>query len=260
MPFTLAHPAAVLPLRRVAYLRSAPLIIGAMTPDLPDFLPGGAARYVRATHLFAHSFTLDLLLGYAALVAIVLLQRPLTALLWPRARVLCLRALEPFRRISTWAWAGPAILLGVWTHLLWDAFTHPEGWIVLRMPALTAPIVVGPYHGPIYHTLQYLTSIVGLCVMVLWYDRLPTRGGGAGDKASRSPAGPVLLLIVAAATLIGSVRATQQFRHERSVYHTLDVFCTDTLKWFAVLYLTAGIVLTLEHRPDQSGVPSSRAQ
>jgi Domain of unknown function (DUF4184) len=259
VPFTLAHPAAVLPLRGVAHLRAAPLIIGAMTPDLPDFLPGGAARYVRATHVFAHSFSVDLLLGYAALVAIFLLQRPLTAPLWPRARALCLRALEPFRRPSAWAWAGPAILLGVWTHLLWDSFTHPEGWIVLRVPALTAAIVVGPYHGPVYHTLQYLSSIVGLCVMVLWYDRLPTRGAGVGDKA-RSPAGPVLLLVVAAALLIGGVRAAQQFQHERSVYHTLDVLCTDTLKWFAVLYLTAGFVLTLEHRAGQRGVPSSIAQ
>ena len=251
MPFTLAHPAAVLPLRGVAHLRTAPLIIGAMTPDLPDFLPGGAVRYVRATHLFVHSFTFDLLLGYAALAAIFLLQRPLAVLLWPRARALCLRALEPFRRPSAWAWAGPAILLGVWTHLLWDSVTHPEGWIVLHVPALTAQLVVGPYHGPVYHTLQYLSSIVGLCVMVLWYDRLPTRGGSVGDQTSHSPAGPVLLLVVAAAALIGGVRTVREFQHVGGVYHTLDVLCTDTLKWFAVLYLTAGLVLTLEHRAQE---------
>ncbi|MGH8269395.1 MAG: DUF4184 family protein, partial [Steroidobacteraceae bacterium] len=30
MPFTLAHPAAVLPLRRIGLLRTVPLVIGAM--------------------------------------------------------------------------------------------------------------------------------------------------------------------------------------------------------------------------------------
>jgi hypothetical protein len=251
VPFTLAHPAAVLPLRGVARLRTAPLIIGAMVPDLPDFVPGGVVRYVRVTHAFAHSFSIDLLIGYVTLAGVFLLRRPLTALLWPRARGLCLRALEPFRRVTAWVWAAPALLLGIWTHLLWDSFTHPEGWIVLRVAALTSTIVVGPYHGPVYHALQYLSSIVGLCVMVLWYDRLPARVGPEAGQGSRSAAAPVLLLIVAAAALIGGVQAVQHFRHERSVYATLDTLFTDALKWFAVLYLTSGIVLTLEHRAER---------
>lgn len=248
MPFTLAHPAAVLPLRGVARLRTAPLMIGAMTPDLPDFLPGNVHRYVRVTHVFGHSYTIDLLLGYAALAAIFLLQRPLTAPLWPRARALCLHALEPLRRPSAWVWAVPAILLGIWTHLLWDSFTHPEGWIVQRVAALGAPLTLGPYNSTVYHALQYLSSIVGLCALVLWYDRLPARRVSAAEGASHSAAGPVLLLVVTAAALIGGVQAVQHFARLPSIYHTLDVFCTDALKWFAALYLTAGVVLTLEHR------------
>jgi len=251
MPFTLAHPAAVLPLRAVARLRTAPLMIGAMTPDLPGFLPGKVHRYVAVTHVFAHSFTIDLLLGYATLAVIFLLQRPLTAPLWPRARTLCLHALEPLRRPSAWVWAVPAILLGVWTHLLWDSFTHPEGWIVQRVAVLSAPLTLGPYNSTVYHALQYLSSIVGLCVMVLWYDRLPARVVSDAEGASRSAAGPVLLLVVTAAALIGGVQAMQQFERLPSVYNTLDLFCTDALRWFAALYLTAGVVLTLEHRAPQ---------
>ena len=85
MPFTLAHPAAVLPLRGVRHLRMAPLIVGAMVPDLPYYLPGATARYGHVTHAFVHSFTVDLLLGYALLASLVVLQRPLTALLSARA-------------------------------------------------------------------------------------------------------------------------------------------------------------------------------
>ena len=223
MPFTLAHPAAVLPLRGLRYLRMAPLIVGAMVPDLPYYLPGGIARYVPVTHAFAHSFTVDLALGYALLASLVVLQRPLTALLSARARALCLRALQPFQRPVEWAFAAPAILLGVWTHLLWDSFTHGDGWMVHRVQALSAPLVIGPYEGTVFHALQYLSSAAGLCVLVLWYGRLPTPAVASGPDAARSPAGPVLVLVLAAALLI------------------------DALTWFAVLYLTAGVVLTLEH-------------
>ena len=86
MPFTLAHPAAVLPLRGVRHLRMAPLIVGALVPDLPYYLPGSIFRYFPVTHVFAHSFTVDLAIGYALLASLVVLQRPLTALLSARAR------------------------------------------------------------------------------------------------------------------------------------------------------------------------------
>jgi hypothetical protein len=253
VPFTLAHPAAVLPLRRVRHLRIAPLIVGAMVPDLPYYLPGGIARYVPVTHAFVHSFTVDLLLGYALLASLVLLQRPLTVLLSARARALCLRALLPFHRPIEWALAAPAILLGVWTHLLWDSFTHVDGWVVHRVEVLSAPLVLGPYDGTVFHALQYLSSAAGLCVLVLWYGRLPTPAIATGPDAARSAAGPVLVLVMVAALLIGGVQGMQQFQHTHNVYRTLDVLLTNGLFWFAALYLTAGIVLTLEHGEPPPG-------
>jgi Domain of unknown function (DUF4184) len=251
VPFTLAHPAAVLPLRGVRHLRTAPLMVGAMVPDLPYFLPGGITQYRPDTHAFVHSFSLDLLLGYASLAVLFLLRRPLTALLSMRARGLCLRALAPFARLSEWAFAAPAILIGVWTHLLWDSFTHRNGWVVHRMSALSAPLGLGTHNWTVYHALQYLSSVVGLCVLVLWYDRLPTPGVSTGAAAARSAAGPVLLLVVTAAVLIGGVQAVENFEHVHSIDRMLSVLLTDTVTWFAALYLTAGIVLTLEHGAQQ---------
>jgi len=253
VPFTLAHPAAILPLRGLRHLRMAPLTVGAVTPDLPYFLPGGIAHYVPVTHALVHSFTVDLALGYALLGSLVVLQRPLTALLSMRARAVCLRALLPFRRPVEWACAAPAILLGVWTHLLWDSFTHQDGWIVRRVEALSAPLVLGPYNGTVYHALQYLSSVVGLCVLVLWYGRLPTPAVSVGRGGARSPAAPVLLLVVAAALLIGGVQGVANFEHTHSLYRALDVLLTNALPWFAALYLTAGIVLTLEHGEQLPG-------
>ncbi len=252
MPFTLAHPAAILPLRGVRYLRTAPLVIGAMIPDLPYYLPGRYGYLRPETHSVTGSFTTCLLLGYAALAGVYLLRRPLTALLSPRARWLCLGPLAPFgRRPLEWVLASVSILLGVWTHLLWDSFTHDNGWMVHRFAALSAPVTVGGIHTTVCHVLQYVSSAFGLAVLALWYWRLPAPHAAAAARgASRSPVGPALVLVVSAAILIGGVQATQAFAQSPAIYHTLGIFLTHSLAWFAVLYLVAGTVVTLEHDSD----------
>src|ERR1700731_4223353 len=174
MPFTLAHPAAILPLRGLRYLRTVPLIIGAMTPDLPYFVPAHFGLIGPETHSVTASFTTCLVLGYAALGGVFLLPRPLTALLSARARWLCLTALAPFsRRPLEWALAPVSIILGVWTHLLWDSFTHNDGWMVRRGGGLRATVAFGEYSGTVCHVLQYLSSAFGLAAMAVWYWRRP---------------------------------------------------------------------------------------
>jgi len=141
----------------------------------------------------------------------------------------------------------------VWTHLLWDSFTHRDGWMVHRVEALSAPLVLGSYNVTVFHALQYLSSVVGLSVLVAWYARLPTPAVSIGPDAARSAAGPVLLLVSVAALLIGGVQGMESFQHAHSVDRTLNVLLTNTLTWFAVLYLTAGVVLTLEHGEPPPG-------
>lgn len=254
MPFTLAHPAAILPVRGLRHLHTVPLIIGAMIPDLPYYLPASLARFALDTHDFGGSFTECLLYGYAALAGVFVLRQPLTALLSARARALCLAAVAPFAgRPLEWAWAAPAIVLGVWTHLFWDSFTHLDGWIVRRVAALSAPVVIGSWSGPVCHVLQYLSSAVGLAVLAVWYWHLPapvvapTAAGGA-----RSATGPVLMLVAAAAILIGGVQATEYFDHTELVYRTLAILLTRSLAWFALLYLVAGTIVTLEHAHERA--------
>lgn len=253
MPFTLAHPAAVLPLRHFRFLRAAPLIIGAVTPDLPYYVPGSLRVF--DTHEFSASYTVCLALGYLVLAAIYLLRRPLTALLSPRARWLCLHALAPYRQQrSAWLWAAPAIVIGVWTHLLWDSFTHSDGWMVRRVAALSAPVTLGSYTGPLCHVLQYVSSVVGLAVMAVWYWRLwSPRAALAAPRAMRSAVVPILWLVAGAALLIGGVQATDYFHSYHNVYRSINILLTHSLAWFAALYLVAGVVVTLGH--SQRGFP-----
>ncbi|HXY75979.1 MAG TPA: DUF4184 family protein [Steroidobacteraceae bacterium] len=251
MPFTLAHPAAVLPLRGVPYLRTTPLILGAMVPDAPYYVPASLARFMRETHTALGSVTSCLALGYLGLAALVLLRRPLTALLSARARFLCLSAVAPFTRRQPleWLFAALAIVAGVWSHLLWDSFTHIDGWLVRAIPQLSLSVSALGYSGPLYHVLQYVSSAVGLLVLAVWYARLPVpRAAPPTPGATRSSVGPILLLIVAAAVLIGGVQAEQHYAHEAVIYPTIDVFLTRSIAWFALLYLVAGAVVTLERQ------------
>jgi hypothetical protein len=256
MPFTLAHPAAVLPLRHLRGLRTAPLVIGAIAPDTPYYLPV-SHRVAFYTHTVTGSYTIDLPLGIVLLACALLLREPLTALLPARARWLCLNALEPFRRSARqWLLAPLAVLIGVWTHLLWDSFTHGDGWIVRQVPQLRQTVTIGAYSGEVCHVLQYLSSAVGLAIVLWWYLRLraPTEAD-AGHAARRAHAGPALLLVMGAALLIGGVEAVRYYHHQAdgAIYRTLDVLLTRSLAWFVLLDLCAGAIVTLEHRAAGAG-------
>jgi hypothetical protein len=260
VPFTLAHPAAILPLRGLKYLRSVPLILGALVPDLPYFLPYGLKQRVPLpeTHTFVGSLTSDLLIAYLALVGLFVLRAPLTALLTPRSRALCLKALAPFRDgPREWLLAPVSIVLGVWTHLAWDSFTHADGWMVEHIAWLASPVSIGPYTGQMSHVFQYLSSLFGLTVMAIWYRRLPTPPVNPERRsAPRSTVLPVLLLIMGGSGLIGAVQATRYFLdsepfHPGIVYKTAAIFLTHALTWFAFLYLVGGTIATLERSHER---------
>lgn len=252
MPFTLAHPAAILPFRGLRWLRTAPLVIGAMTPDVPYFLPWNLGRFMPETHDFEGSYTTCMVLGYGILLAILVLRRPLTALLSPRARHLCLTAIDPFRRDwKEWVLAAPALIIGVWSHLLWDSMTHIDGWIVHRVAALSAPVSFAGHTLPVCSVLQYLSSAFGLVVMAIWYARLPTpRVVPKDPAATRSPVAPILALIAAAGLVIGGVQSIEFYDHFHVIYRTLSILLTHSLAWFGALYLIAGVIVTLDRRVD----------
>jgi hypothetical protein len=250
MPFTLAHPAAVLPLRHLRGLRMAPLVIGAMAPDTPYYLPA-SHRLGFYTHHLPTSYLIDVPLGMVLLACALLLREPLSALLPARARWLCLSALEPFRHSAReWLLAPLAVLIGVWTHLLWDSFTHGDGWIVRQVPALQHVVTVGAYSGQVCHVLQYLSSAVGLAIVLWWYARQrPPTEADAGHAARRAHVGPALLLVVGAALLIGGVEAVRYYyQSDGAIYRTLDVLLTRFLAWFVLLDLVGGTIVTLERR------------
>ncbi len=252
MPFTFAHPAAVLPLRRFRFLQTVPLIIGSLAPDIPYFFPWWLKRLLPDTHTLYGSFTTCLPLGMALLILTLALREPLTVLLGARLRWICLRSIDRFtERPLHWPIALLSILLGAWTHIAWDSITHQGGWTVARVAALSAPVSIFGWQTETSHLLQYVSSVFGLVVLGFWIRILVKRVPAA---IAEDPARPrarwlVLAMIVLAALLVGVSRAFLAW-HTDSYYRLGYLLLTRTIGWFAVLYLAAGLVATISRRSE----------
>lgn len=169
MPFTPAHIAAVLPAHRLwpDALPLAPLAIGSIAPDVEYFLRQAMVSTIGHTLPGLVVFCLPL-----GLVALWLFERVLRPALLGFAPEEDLGALQGSGPPSSFGGAraltrcGALIVLGALTHIAWDACTHADGWVVLRVPALEA--VVASALGRdvrLFKVLQHASTLVGLAVV-----------------------------------------------------------------------------------------------
>jgi len=165
VPFTVSHVAAVLPLRRGPASRwalpAAPLVLGSMAPDLVMVLGRPALREI--SHSLHGVLTVDIpLVALSWLVWVHLLREPVRQLVpGIAARWRPARARGRLERFGSWACAA---LLGIATHLVWDAFTHRDGWVVRHVDAMQSRVgllLVADW-------LQLASSGLGLVVLAGW--------------------------------------------------------------------------------------------
>ncbi|MEU8633731.1 DUF4184 family protein [Amycolatopsis sp. NPDC048633] len=191
MPFTLSHPAAVLPLARRPLVPSA-LVAGSIAPDVYWFVPRLPGVGLTKTHELASVLWLDPLLALAILALFqLLLKRPLLALA-PKPLA------ERLPRDFGWkrpGWIALSLVLGAATHVGWDAFTHEnDGFSFLRTPLVTG-VDVG-------RLIQLVSTIAGAAILawwlVRWYRTAPTEPAPRATRHRK----PVLALL-AGGTLAG---------------------------------------------------------
>ncbi|WP_066042796.1 DUF4184 family protein [Herbiconiux solani] len=178
MPFTVSHAFVAVPFARTA-LPAGAVAAGAMVPDLPLFLPVGVSY--ESTHEFPWFLVTAMPLAFLAFAIWRVVVRPVARAVVPRklAERLPLEwdgtAVDGWR--SLWradAHARPrvasallllaALLIGVLTHVVWDAFTHPGSWGTQLVPALNDSAA----GIPIAVWLHYASSAVGLAALAVW--------------------------------------------------------------------------------------------
>ena len=174
MPFTLSHPAAVLPFLGTALPASA-LVAGSLVPDLPYYLPVDLG--VR-THTAVALVTVDLVGGlllwavwHGVLAAPVVAGAPAAL----RARLGAVRTGPRVSRLGEAVAVVGGVLLGAGTHVLWDEFTHPGRW----GPEHLAFLADDAGGRPGWSWAQEASSLVGGLVvlgwLVRWWRRAPVR-------------------------------------------------------------------------------------
>lgn len=193
MPFTLSHPAAVLPLRRFCpRLDFAGLLIGSIIPDIGYYIPGLAAH--RETHSLAGIVFPGLPVGLMLLALLHWLKLPLCFVL-PQPHRAALTPLAANRRrwpgLASLAVGAASVLLGAWTHIAWDGFTHRGRWGPQHLAFLNDPaLLIGGQAIPLYEWLQWLSSLAGGMILIWayrsWlYRQAPAAESGADGGAER---------------------------------------------------------------------------
>ena len=226
MPFTVSHVAAALPLRRLNLVWSA-VVVGSMAPDVPYIV--GTPHYRSLGHQFPGviEFTLPASL-FALWLFHAAIKRPVVTLL-PSGMQQRLRGqLGPFE------FGGPArfiailfsLALGITTHVVWDAFTHPFVWPWWSWVWLQRWVRV-PLLGPMprYMTLQYASTVIGLVALgiwvLLWYRKTAPQPVVGAAKAKSGPW--IALTMIAVATVAALVRAWLVIGTPKN-QHSADVF------------------------------------
>lgn len=164
MPLTVpAHQLLILPLLRgrASPLPGLALLIGTILPDLA-FVVGGY-RLNAQSHLAYGPFLMAplglLLYAWSEALLLPALRRALpTGGRWPVARLCATRGVVTSS--TGWAWVAVALLIGAYSHLLFDGFTHAWAW-----PARAL------YSDDVARSLQIGCSIIGSVVVLIWAHR-----------------------------------------------------------------------------------------
>lgn len=170
MPFTLSHPAAVVPLAQRGLPFSA-LVIGSMAPDFPYFIHSSTVDTYG--HTLSGVFLFCIPNGLAVLWFFhVVAKLPLLSLLplSHQERLMPLTAHFQVSSVRHLFLAIIALVVGAFTHIFWDSFTHYNGWGVHHFPVLWHPLIqVRERTFFAFDILQAAGGIMGVAVIFYSY-------------------------------------------------------------------------------------------
>jgi hypothetical protein len=202
MPFPVAHPAAILPLRRYCprYLSFPALIAGSLSPDL-GYLFGDLHLNLFSHRFWAGSFGFCLPVGLLMVAAFYFIRRPAAQILPRRLQELFGLFRQP--PVGSWLFFPVSVLIGARTHILLDSLSHTDGWLVEHIPALYQPVFHGmPVCSVLYAAFTFLGAAWLAHHYLLWLQ--PAKG----VRGLRRPAmtWSVALLFGAAILIIAAFR------------------------------------------------------
>ncbi len=166
MPLTFAHLAAILPFsRKSKYINFSAMVLGSMAPDFEYFLRGQPMGEIG--HTFAGFVYFNLpLVAVIYFIYHFFIHHTLFNHLPVFLQDASTNRIESSNRLKVVVFIYSA-LFGMLTHVVWDAFTHINGYMVLRFPALlTKTYTIYGFDIPLYKFLQHGSTVVGIALIV----------------------------------------------------------------------------------------------
>ncbi len=253
MPWTFAHPAAILPLRSLCprWLSLPALIVGSLAPDLSYYV-GMHARWSAFCHTALGVVTVCLPVSLLLFALLQRFARPLTVLLPVPHREIAREQLHPLARA---AWQGlvvvvASILLGATSHVVWDAFTHAGRWGASLLPLLDRPLFVAlDREFQLFNLLQHLSTAVGVAAIATVYCRALRARCGATASPQDTRRRQLLLALFTSAAAAGATAAWVLTPPAQSAY--VSHLIVHTVVWstscLALLFVLASLAWWRRH-------------
>jgi len=171
MPFTFSHPAIVFPLALLPkrFFSLTGLIVGSMIPDFEYFMRMKLKSDY--SHTFEGVFWFDLPL--AILISFIfhkLVKKNLidNLPLFFKSRFFIFKAFDCTAYfIENWFVVCVSILIGAFSHLFWDSFTHYDGLFVNKFPLLQSSVNLFNVEVPMLKAAQHTSTFLGT-ILIFW--------------------------------------------------------------------------------------------
>ena len=172
MPFTPAHTVAVFPFVKSRKMCATALIAGSMSPDFEYFIrmdvTGAWGHNLSGIVFFDLPMTLAMVVVFHLAVKHRLIDNlpPFFQRRFAHLKTITIRQ-DILERPAT---SVACACAGALTHVVWDGFTHRDGFFVQELTGIYDGAYV-PYGGvnyPLWYSLQYISSIAGMCIVVAY--------------------------------------------------------------------------------------------
>lgn len=165
MPLTFAHPAVVLPfLKESKYINILAMVLGSMAPDFEYFLRGMPAGAVGHSFFGFIFFNLPIVIIVYVIYLkfvhkIMFVHLPVILQFSSSKKGNIKKGLQLFVFLYS-------ALFGMLTHVLWDSFTHLNGFMVKKLSILTDSVPIMNIQIPIYKLLQHGSTLIGITAII----------------------------------------------------------------------------------------------
>ena len=238
MPFTLSHPAIILPLiaRHSKWFSTTGLIVGSIIPDFEYFIR------MKIQSLYSHTlpglffFNLPAALVVCFLFHVIIRDSLLDNLpLIIKSRFSSFQNFEWINYFKHHVWIVIlSIIIGTVSHLLWDAFTHEIGYFVLKLTYLRHIIYLHGNGVPVYKICQHASTLIGALCIGIFILNLKK-----GSSIQKSKQGPYWILILAVTIIIVFLRSLFAIQP----IHIGDIIVTTLAAIFLALMICPFLLL-----------------